>query len=207
MRRHLLPAALGAALLAACSVLPDSRPVDVYRLPTALAVPAQSAPLQSGAGAVRVLRPNAGNLLSGRRIVVVPDDLRVSVYGDATWSDTVPALMRERIADALRAAGRFDAVSTDEQSLRAEHEIESDLRAFQSEYRDGAPVAVVVLDAQLVHSGSRRIVAARRFEARVPAGDTRLPAVVAALGRAADEVATALAAWAADTASATPRAR
>ncbi|MDX5363869.1 MAG: ABC-type transport auxiliary lipoprotein family protein [Pseudazoarcus pumilus] len=207
MKKHVLLGALGAALLSACSILPESQPVDIYRLPTTLVAPDTSAPRPGGIGAVRVLRPATGNTLSGRRIVVVPDDLRVSVYADAAWADTVPALLRERLADALRAGNRFDTVSTDEHSLRAEFEIDTDLRGFHSEYRGGTPDAVVRIDAHLVHAGSRRVVASRSFESRVRAGDAALPTVVAALGKAADEAATRLAAWAADTAAAAPRPR
>lgn len=206
MRKHLALATL-AALLSACSILPESRPVDVYRLPSALATPASAVPQRNGIGSVRVLRPATGNQLSGRRIVVVPDDLRVSVYADAAWSDTVPALMRERLADALRAAGRFDTVSTDEHSLRAEFEVDTDLRAFHSEYRSGAPDALVRIDAHLVHAGTRSVLASRSFESRVRASEEALPAVVAALGKAADEVGSALADWAADTAATAERRR
>lgn len=207
MKNRILLGALGAALLSACSILPESQPVDIYRLPTALVAPDTPAPRQGGIGSVRVLRPATGNQLAGRRIVVVPDDLRVSVYADAAWADTVPALLRERLADALRADNRFDTVSTDEHSLRAEFEIDTDLRAFHSEYLGGAPDAVVRIDAHLVHAGSRRVVASRSFESRVSAGNTALPAVVAALGKAADEATAALAAWAADTAATAPQRR
>jgi cholesterol transport system auxiliary component len=203
MNRLLPLAALCGALLSACSILPEGRPVDIYRLPSSLAAPDHDAARSAALGSVRVLRPSTGNLLSGRRIMVVPDDLRVSVYADAAWADTVPALMRERLADALRADNRFDAISTDEHSLRAAFEIDTDLRAFQSEYRSVMPDALVRIDAHLVDAGSRRIVASRSFDARVRADDAQLAAVVTALGKAADDVAMALAAWAADTVATT----
>ena len=205
MNRPVTLAALCVALLSACSILPESRPLDIYRLPSTLPAPGPDAARRDTLGSVRVLRPSAGGLLAGRRIVVVQDDLRVNVYADAAWADTVPAQLRGRLADALRADGRFDAVSTDEHSLRAEFEIDTDLRAFQSEYRDGMPDAVVRVDAHLVDSGSRRVVASRSFEARVRADEAQLPAVVTALGRAADEAASALAGWAADAATAAAR--
>jgi cholesterol transport system auxiliary component len=141
MKMHFSSAALCAVLLSACSILPESRPSDTYRLPTALSVPDRAAPQRNGIGSIRVLRPTSGNQLSGRRISVVPDDLRISVYANAAWTDTVPELLRERLADALRTSARFDAVSTDQHSLRAEFEINTDLRSFQSEYRSGVPDA------------------------------------------------------------------
>lgn len=206
MKKHLTLTALSAALLSACSILPEAAPIDTYRLPTALSVPDGAAPQRDGIGSVRVLRPTSGNQLAGRRISVVPDDLRISVYANSAWTDTVPDLVRERVADALRASARFDAVSTDQHSLRAEFEIDTDLRTFQSEYRSGGPDAVVRIDAHLVHSGSRRVIASRSFESRVRAQGEQVPAVVNALGKAADEVAMALATWAADTAATVPKA-
>lgn len=206
MKKPFALAALCAALLSACSILPQAAPIDTYRLPTALNVPDSAAPRPDGIGSIRVLRPTSGNQLAGRRIAVVPDDLRISVYANAAWTDTVPELVRERLADALRASARFDAVSTDQHSLRAEFEIDTDLRTFHSEYRSGAPDAVVRIDAHLVHSDSRSVIASRSFESRVRASDAQVPAVVNAMGQAADEVAMALATWAADTAASVPKA-
>lgn len=200
MKKQLALTALCGALLSACSILPESRPVDVYRLPTSLEVPNTLPARSEGIGSVRVLLPATNNTLASRRIVVIPDDHLTSNYAGAAWEDSAPAMMRERLADALRAGGRFDTVSSDEHSLRAEFEVDSNLRALQSEYRNGTPEAVVRLDAHLVHSGSRRVLASRSFEARRPANGTGLPAVVTAMGEASDEVTQALAAWAAETA-------
>ena len=173
------------------SVLPEAQPLDVYVLPvtgdasagavsavretaraTAPAAPA-SATVAAGSSAaaaaaaqswsLRVVRPAAGVHLAGQRIVVMPEGNRVSVYQGAGWSDPAPVLVRDRVLEAFRADGRVGALSSDERQLHADFELDSDLRAFQSEYRGGRPEAVLRLDARLVHTASRRIVSTLRM--------------------------------------------
>ena len=211
------------ALLPACSVLPEAQPLDVYVLPvtgdasagavsaaretaraTAPAAPASatvpagsSAPAATGAQAwsLRVVRPAAGVHLAGQRIVVMPEGNRVSVYQGAGWSDPAPVLVRDRVLEAFRADGRVGALSSDERQLHADFELDSDLRAFQSEYRGGRPEAVLRLDARLVHTASRRIVASRSFEQRLASADPAVPAVVQAFGTAADRLSAEVVDW------------
>ena len=186
-----------AVLLPACSVLPEAAPLDVYVLPVTGDASATAVPAAAGAQAwsLRVVRPAAGVHLAGQRIVVMPEDNRVSVYQGAGWSDPAPVLVRDRVLEAFRADGRVGALSSDERQLHADFELDSDLRAFQSEYRGGRPEAVLRLDARLVHTASRRIVASRTFEQRQPTEDPAVPAVVQAFGTAADRLSAAVVDW------------
>ena len=187
-------AALGAALLLpACTILPKAEPLDVYLLPAIAATPATAT--QAAPWSLRIARPAAGVHLSGQRIAVVPEDNRVSVYKGAGWSDPAPVLVRNRLLDAFRADGRVGALSSDERQLHADFELDSDLRAFQSEYRGGRPEAVLRLDARLVHTASRRIVASRSFEQRQASADPAVPAVVEAFGTAADRLSAEVVDW------------
>ncbi|HAF56371.1 MAG TPA: ABC transporter [Thauera sp.] len=187
--------AIGAAvLLQACSILPKAEPLDVYMLPSS--PPAAASAAEAVPWSLRIARPAAGVHLSGQRIVVVPEDSRISVYKGAGWSDPAPVLVRNRLLDGFRADGRVATLSTDEKQLHADFELDSDLRAFQSEYRDGRPEAVVRLDARLVHTVTRRIVASQSFEVRAAAVDAEVPAVVKAFGAASDRLAAEVVDWA-----------
>ena len=180
-------------LLAACTVLPRAEPVDTYLLPPASLsrAPGQTTlPLS-----LRVSRPLGGVQLTGQRIVVVPQDNRVSVYKGANWSDPAPVLLRDRILEAFRVDARIAALSSDEQRLHADFELVSDLQAFQSEYRDAAPEVVVRLDARLIQRDGRRILASRVFESRVRPADAELTQVVAAFGQASSAVASQMVEW------------
>lgn len=186
-------ALLAAALGAGCSILPKAEPMDVYVLP-ANPPPAAANPAQLDL-ALRVIRPESPLHLAGQRIVVLPEGDRVSVYKGANWSDPVPVLVRNRLLDAFRADGRVGALSSDDRALYADLELDSDLRAFQSEYRAGAPEVVIRLDARLVQAGAQRILASRRFEVRQPVAGTQVPEVVRAFGSAGDTLAAEVVAW------------
>ncbi|PKO55972.1 MAG: ABC transporter [Betaproteobacteria bacterium HGW-Betaproteobacteria-21] len=183
------------ALLAACTILPRPEPVDVFLLPSATPAPTAAADIQALPWSLRVTRPVAGVHLAGQRIVVIPRDNQVSVYKGANWSEPAPILVRNRLLDAFRADARIDALSSDEKRVHADFELDSDLRAFHSEYRDGAPEVVVRLDARLVHAAGQRIVASRSFEIREAVAGTSVPEVVQAFGHAGDRLAQALVAW------------
>lgn len=60
---------LAAALLGACSILPQSEPLDIYLLP-ATTLPAQT---QRVDWSLRVNSPVSNQLLDGTRIVVLPE--------------------------------------------------------------------------------------------------------------------------------------
>mgnify|MGYP001347062277 FL=1 len=191
-----LVAALGAALLLpACTVLPRPEPVDTYLLPAAAATRASEAATETLPWSLRIATPAAGGHLASARIVVLPAPSRVSVYKGANWSDPAPVLLRDRLFEAFRADGRVRALSSDERRLQADFELDSDLRAFQSEYRDGAPEIVIRLDARLVRPVGRRIVASRQFELRRPVAGTAVPEVVRAFGAAADALSAELVGW------------
>lgn len=180
-----------SGLLGACSILPEREVIAVYRLP--------ASPLASQAAAVdwalRVNKPYSNQLLDSTRIAVLPPGDQISTYQGVRWSDRAPLLLRDRLIDALRDDGRIPAVSSDDSRLHAELELSSDLRAFHSEYRDGQPLARIVLDARLVQSSSLRILSSQRFVIEQAAADPSVGAVVQAFGLAADQLARELVDW------------
>lgn len=186
-------ALLLTGLLGACSVLPAGEALNVYLLPSNLPVRAADAPRQDWS--LRVNRPQSSQLLDSPRIAVLPEGDRISAYQGARWSDRAPALVRDRLIGAFLDDGRIAAVSSDDSRLQADLELSSDLRAFQSEYRNGRPEVHILLDARLVQAGNQRILASRRFEVRQIAGDTTVESVVKAFGAANDQLSRQLMDW------------
>ena len=200
----LMPLLLG--LLASCSLLPKSAPVELYQLPSAL----PQATLGRGGDtqrpeSLRVTRPAAGTLLAGQRIIVLPAGDQVSHYKGAQWSEPAPLLLRNRLLDALRSDGRITQLSSDDRMLQADFELDGELRAFQSVYRDGSPQVLLRLDLRLVRPATQRIVASRRFEQVQPASEAALPAVVRAFGQASDRLALQVADWSVEQIAQAPR--
>lgn len=191
--RIVLAAAL--SLLSACTVLPPAEPVDVYVLPA----PRDLALNAHGAGlpvSLRIAQPASGSRLAGKRIIVMPDDRRMSVYKGANWSDPAPLLLRNRLIDVFRADGRVAALAGHDHALQTDYTIHSDLLAFQSEYRNGYPEVVIRIDACLVQAKGNVIVDSRRFEVSSRPASVELPDVVDSFGDASTRLATALVEWA-----------
>lgn len=183
-----------AALASACTLLPEQKTVDIYRLPSAQAAASPAGKAQ--AWSLRIRSPHANAVLDSARIAVIVQGDQISTYGGARWTDAPPTLVRGRLAQAFRLDGRVASVSTTDSNVRADLELDSDLRAFQSEYRGAVPHAVVSLDARLISTSTRRVVASRSFEIAQPAGGVEVPAVVSAFGLATDALAAQVVQWA-----------
>lgn len=183
-----------AVLASACTLLPEQKTVDIYRLPSSLAAAAPAGKVQGWS--LRIRNPHADAILDSARIAVIVKGDQLSTYGGARWTDAPPTLLRGRLAQAFRLDGRLASVSTTDSNVRADLELDSDLRAFQSEYRGSVPHAVVSLDARLISTSTRRVVASRSFEIAQAADGVEVPAVVSAFGLASDALAAQVVQWA-----------
>ncbi|ATP42666.1 hypothetical protein CR511_00765 [Pseudomonas putida] len=189
---RLLALAAAMSLASACSILPPSEPVDLYRLPVNQ-TSRVATPLD---WSLRLNKPLASEVLAGPRITVIPQGDVVSSYKGARWSDAVPVLLRNRLLDGFQRDGQVQRLSADDSNLQADYELAGELQAFQSEYRpDGAVEVVIRYDARLVQGRSQRILASKRFEIRRPLADKQVAAVVAGFGAASDQLAGQVVAW------------
>ena len=120
----------------------------------------------------------------------------VSSYKGARWSDAVPVLLRNRLLDGFQRDGQVQRLSADDSNLQADYELAGELQAFQTEYRAGGAVEVVIrYDARLVQGRSQRILASKRFEIRQPLADKQVSAVVAGFGKACDQLTGQVVSW------------
>jgi cholesterol transport system auxiliary component len=189
---RLLALAATLGLAGACSILPQSEPVDLYRLPVNQASH-NTTPVD---WSLRLNKPLASEALAGPRIAVIPQGDVISSYKGARWSDPVPLLVRNRLLDGFQRDGRVQRLSADDSNLQADYELSGELQAFQSEYQPGGKVEVVIrYDARLVQGRSQRILSSKRFEVRQPLADTQVSAVVAGFGAASDQLAGQVVNW------------
>ena len=179
--------------LGGCSILPEAVELEVYSLPAG-EVRSNLAGAATGK-VLRISKPMAAPVLGSARIVVMPQAHRLSVYKGARWSDSAPALLRDRLIEAFRQTGRLAAVVSDDARMPADLELAGELLAFQSEYRNGQPVARIRLQASLLQGDSRRILASHGFEVEQSADSGELSAVVEAFGRAGGQVSGELVEW------------
>ncbi|WP_449430374.1 ABC-type transport auxiliary lipoprotein family protein [Pseudomonas putida] len=189
---RILAPAIVLGLASACSILPQSEPVDLYRLPVHQASRA-AAPL---AWSLRLNKPLASEALAGARIAVIPQGDVISSYKGARWSDPAPVLVRNRLLDGFQRDGQVQRLSADDSNLQADYELAGELQAFQSEYQaDGTVQVVIRYDARLVQGRSQRIQASKRFEVRQPLADKQVSAVVAGFGAASDQLVSQVVSW------------
>jgi len=198
-----------AALVMACSMLLPARPPDVYRLPPQYTGHAQASfpahedlPARAAVGTPATgpvpLRLRVGTLddaLAGERIIVMPTPDTVEAYHGARWSDPAPEMVRAALMEAFARDGRFIAVTNDESTLDVTFELDTRLRAFQSEYREGKPVVHIGLDAWLINPQTRRVIATQRFDVETRPEAANIGAVVASFGDATDALSSRLLDW------------
>jgi len=187
--------AAGFSLISACSILPESEPSDVYRLPTAQA-PASTISPATQSWSLRLNKLQASEALNRPTIAVIPQGDVISSYKGSRWSDPAPVLVRNRLLDGFARDGRVTLLSTDDSNFAADLELGGNLQAFQTEYQGTQASVVVRVDALLVRGYDQRILASRRFEERQPLNDVQVPAVVAGFGQASDRLTAKVVAWA-----------
>ena len=187
----------GFTLISACSILPQSEPSDVYRLPAAQA-PASASSAATQSWSLRLNKLQASEALNRSTIAVIPQGDVISSYKGSRWSDPAPVLVRNRLLDGFQRDGRVTLLSTDDSNFAADLELGGSLQAFQTEYHGSQASVVVRVDALLVRGYDQRILASRRFEERQPLSDVQVPAVVAGFGQASDRLTAKVVAWAVD---------
>ncbi|WP_277759998.1 ABC-type transport auxiliary lipoprotein family protein [Pseudomonas sp. A34-9] len=189
--------AAGFSLISACSILPQSEPSDIYRLPTAQ-TPASASSAATQQWSLRLNKLQASEALNRPTIAVIPQGDVISSYKGSRWSDPAPVLVRNRLLDGFARDGRVTLLSTDDSNFAADLELGGSLQAFQTEYQGTQASVVVRVDALLVRGYDQRILASRRFEERQPLSDVQVPAVVAGFGQASDRLTAKVVAWAVD---------
>ncbi|SRR5450830_154881 len=186
------------SLCAACSILPKSEPVTIYRLPATTSgsrIEAASAPPAMHQRTLRILTPYGGNAIDSARILVIPSGDLLQSYAGVRWSDPAPVMLRNRLLQAFSDDGRIPNLSSDNSNVMADLQLGGDLFAFQSEYRNGVPTIVIQFNANLIDSASRRIIAVHNFSITQPVSGGKVPEVVNAFGQASDLLAADVINW------------
>ena len=193
-RRFGIAAAL--LFLSACSILPATENLEVYPLPATGSAPGSSGhpPGDPLPWTLRLATPNSSHMTDSLRILALRQGGQLSSYKGIRWSDPAPVLLRNRLAEAFRADGRFGSVSNGGSTL-AHLELGGDLRAFQVEYTDGGPQATIRFYATLSQPLRNRIVAARSFEISEPVRSRGTAEIIAAFGLGADRLAAQIVDW------------
>jgi cholesterol transport system auxiliary component len=190
--------ALAVSLAGCVSVLPKSKPAQLYRFGAPEAAGAAgpvSGPL-IGHGAINF---EAGAATD--RILTVTGNDAAYIEG-ARWIAPAQTLFDEALIRAFQAAGTpqlADRVA----SGRAPLSLNLDVQAFEARYDQGpeaAPQVLIQVRASLVRSNDRSVAAQTLITSAQRAGDNRVGPIVAAYDAGVKDVMAKLVAWTAQTA-------
>ncbi|RAK52860.1 ABC-type transport auxiliary lipoprotein family protein [Phenylobacterium deserti] len=197
-------AAAGMALaLSGCiSLLPKSKPSLLYRFgqtPVAAAstpAPAASAGAQRSVGVFRAMGLFQREAASDRMLTVTGS--RTAYIAGARWVAPAQNLFDEAVLRAFDdASGQVRLVSRGEQ-VRSAYALRLDVRNFEAHYENGpeaAPTVLVRVRALMTRNTDSAVMGEQIFEARVPAAENRVGAIVDAYDQALSQVLGQLVGW------------
>lgn len=188
----------GLALGGCISVLPKSKPANLYRFGQAPPAAASAAD-PAVVGAVGVFRaPGSFQRESAGDRILTLTDRKAAYVAQTRWVAPAATLFDEAVLTAFdRDNGPARLVSRGEAG-RADYALRLDVRNFETHYDQGpkaAPLVVIRLRATLFDSENRRLAGEQFIEAQVRAGDNRVGAIVQAYDAAAGEVIAKLVDW------------
>lgn len=174
-----------ALLLAGCGGLRSDAEAD--RIYVLHAAPAGEAGASSVAlpGLLVVPRPNVQPGLETDRIALTRPGNELDYFALSRWSGALPQVLGALAVQSMQ--GAFTTVTGVERGAGpAKFELLLTARHFEAVYgNDGAPEVRVAFECMLVSTAPRQVVGRCDAEAREPAGENRMAAIVAAFERAA----------------------
>jgi cholesterol transport system auxiliary component len=203
MKRTLHPlrnVTIAFAVLAAvgCSSLFTQAPRPLFRISAPADVPTN---LPHTSAQIVIDAPYAPEGLELRRIAVVRASNGLDYLADGDWADRTPDMVRAVLVEAFENSRAVAAVGPDTLDLRADYEIDGDLRHFEAMYdspagsQNGGPTVWVALAVKLVKIPEHKILAQTLVTAREPAAANATPQIVAAFNAAMGSVAKQVVAW------------
>ena len=137
--------------------------------------------------------------LYGTKILYTDAQYSQDSYAYSRWSDAPVRLLQILFQAALEKSGRFRAVVPPTSASEADLLLESTLYDFSHHINnDGTSDGVVRVRFYLIDNRKKTVMATKEFVSRVPALSCNARGAVAALNKAATNVAHDLASWLAD---------
>lgn len=191
-----LAVAAAALALAGCvSLFPKSEPAQLYRFgPSSTA----GEGAYSGTVAMGIAPVDFVAAASGDKIMTV-NGSEVAYIAASRWAVPANTMFAEALENSFERNARVVNIVGRREMRAANLMLDVDVNAFEVRYENGAgtaPVAVISLDAKIVRFPDRVVVSHRTFEARQPASDNRVGAIVQALDAADNQVLGELVTWA-----------
>jgi cholesterol transport system auxiliary component len=191
---RLLAVAAAAVALSGCvSLLPKSKPAQLYRFGQSVA----AAPAAAQPRSVGVFRTTGSfeEAAANDRILTVTGG-RAAFIAESRWVAPASVLFDEAVTNAFDAApGKVRLMARGQQG-RFAYALRLDVRQFETVYPapDAAPTVVVRVHAALARADQTNA-GETDFEASAPAGDNRVTAIAAAYDKAVADILGKLTTW------------
>ena len=168
----------GMAGLTACSQLPIGKPPpQLYTLTPKSKYPSDlpQAPWQ-----LAIERPTAPAGLSSARIAVARQPLTLDYYSGVAWVDDAPNMVQRLLVESFENSQKIIGVGRDGVSFRSDFTLKVELREFQAEYFDEAPIPTVNvrINVKIVQMPQRTIVASQGFDTHLRSPSNRMVDIV-----------------------------
>lgn len=180
-------AVAGALLLAGCGGGAAPTTYD-------LSAPRDFGRIGSAGGALIVAQPSAVQALDSDRIIVKDSAGALSFLGGAQWADRVPSLVQTRLIQTFENGSRIAAVGRPGERIVPDLQLNTDIRSFNLDAASAQ--AVVEITAKLVGDRTGKVLRAKLFAARVPAGAVDGAGAARALDQALSQVLIEIVRWA-----------
>lgn len=186
--------ALAALSLAACvTLLPKTKPAQLYRFGQGAAAETPKAPNPNAIG-VFWLDGGFQQEAAGDRILTVTG-AKAAYIAEARWVAPAETLFDQAAAAAFDAsAGRVRLASRGAPSS-ADFALRLDVRQFETRYAAEGQAPTVILRVHATLTRARAPVAEEMFESEVAAGDNRVSAIAAAYDKAVTDALAKIVAW------------
>jgi cholesterol transport system auxiliary component len=196
--------ALAVALSACISLLPKTKPDQLYSFGHAAEAKPAVAPGPASAGVLlaAVAFPRAA---TGDGILTMTGD-KTAYIAESRWSGPASVLFREAVERAFDTGAQQSRLISRGETGKIGLVLRLDVRDFEAIYQGGpgsAPTIAVVVKARLTRPDGTAA-DEKTFDVRKPAGDDRVGAIVQAFDAATAEALTGLVAWTDQTAAALP---
>jgi len=194
LSRRWLAGATALALSGCAKLLGLSPPANLYRV---TAVSTYPPGLPHRPQQLLVDRPLAPAGLDTARIALSRSAVSLDYFADSEWTDRVPALVQTALLDSFENSRAITAIDRESVGLRADFILGTEIRHFEAVYAspNGPPDIWVAINARLVDSSERKIVAQSSFERHMAAAGNDVPSVVLAFDEALGGVIKGIVVW------------
>lgn len=155
---------LGGALSGCVTLLPETKPVQLYTIrfnPEWLVPPAAAAPAVTDADSIDVYVsvPAFPRAAAGDRILTSEGN-EVSYVSGGRWATSAQGMFRDVLSEGFAREGNRVRLAN-QGRIAAKYRLDVEVRRFETAYARRRPTVVVTLDARLVRTDDRVVVAER----------------------------------------------